>query len=189
MFFLTINCKNDNSQLLESQKRTELKQDSIFKSISKSWHFDIPKAQTKANDLLETWTQWKEFTFELSQKPGINLENFRKKSEILSQKVGMLLTYLPADFQKPEIKSRVLVLQTNIHSLEIYLSLDAIPVNKVTLFCNNINAELNSIIVKMDEVFLRAEIPLEEGELETRQQLQDTTRLANKIPPKDLDFE
>ena len=182
-------CKDEDPKRIEAQKMAEIKQDSIFKEITKHWQFRVPAPYTKASEVLQTWTQWREFTFELNQKPSVNLSNFRNKASVLSQKVKLLQSTLPPVFQIPEIKSRVLVLQTRINSLELFLNLDQIPTEKIKVFCNEINEEMVAIVNQMDAVFVRADIPLEEGELETRQQLKDTTRLANKILQKDLDFE
>ena len=182
-------CKDEDPKRLEAQKMAEIKQDSIFKEITKYWQFSVPTPETKANDLLQSWPQWKEFSFELRQKPGINLTNFRNKAALLSQKIKQIQATLPQDFQTPAVKSRLLVLQTQINSLELYLNLDQIPLEKLKNYCAEINEAMAAIILQMDAVFVRADIPLEEGELETRQQLKDTTRLANKILQKDLDFE
>ena len=191
VLFLTIlvGCKNDDSQRLEAQRVAEIKQDSIFKEITKYWQFKVPSQETKANEILQSWPQWKEFSFELRQKPGIDLTNFRNKAALLSTKIKLVLATLPQDFRTKAIMSRFLVLQTNINALELYLNLDAIPLEKLRNYCNEINETIAMITIQMDAIYIRAAIPLEEGELETRQQLQDTTRLANKIPPKDLDFE
>ena len=82
-----------------------------------------------------------------------------------------------------------MVLQTRINSLDLYINLDRIPLDLLKKYISEINEELVAITAQMDAVFIRAEIPVEEGELEAIQQLRDTTRQANFRPQNDIDFE
>lgn len=190
LFLLLItSCKEDNTQRIEAQKAEEVRQDSIFREISKNWEFDIPTPKTKASEMLKEWSQWDDLMLEMKQKPSVNLNNFQTKAGLLSQKVRSLLSSIPKEFQKPEIQSRILVLQTRINSLDLYINLDRIPLDLLKKYISEINEELVAITAQMDAVFIRAEIPVEEGELEAIQQLRDTTRQANFRPQNDIDFE
>ena len=102
LFLLLItSCKEDNTQRIEAQKAEEVRQDSIFREISKYWQFDIPSPKTKASELLKEWSQWDDLMLEMKQKPSVNLNNFQTKAGLLSQKVRSLLSSIPKEFQKP----------------------------------------------------------------------------------------
>jgi hypothetical protein len=189
ILLLTASCKNDNEARKIAQKVEEVKQDSIFKEITKLWQFEIPTSKTLASTVLKEWSAWQDLMAELRQKPSVNIENYQLKAGLLSQKVKILLVSTPIEFQKPEILSRILVLQTRINSLDLYINLDRIPLDLLKKYFFEINEELNAITAQMDAVFIRAEIPVEEGELEAIQQLKDTTRQANFRSKNDSDFE
>ncbi len=184
-FFCFVSCENNNKERLVLQEKEEAKKEMVFKKISESWRFKTLLISNDAEILLKNWAQWRLFVNELNQKPTYSLSAFQKKSKTLTKKSQELLESVPAEFSAPEFKSRFLVLQTKFQSLELYLNLNTIPPQKVIDLIQEINLQLNSIELQINEWARKKQIPLEQGEVDMIRML-DTSR-AVREKPKNLD--
>ena len=106
---------------------------------------------------------------------------------MLSAKANDLNKNIPGQFNKPEIKSRIAVLQTKINSLNLFINLNEIPDKKVIAMITEINIELAAVQRQMDEIVRKSQIPKEEGEADMIRML-DTARAIpnNPVPVNDV---
>jgi hypothetical protein len=89
---------------------------------------------------------------------------FRTKAKTLSAKAIDLNKTIPAQFARPEIKSRVAVLQTKINALNLFINLNNVPDQKVVALIADINTEVAALQSQMGEIVRRSRIPKEAGE-------------------------
>jgi len=68
-----------------------------------------------------------------------------------------------------------------LRSLELYMNLDDIPDEKVIYFINEINRQLASIEMQLEELIRKSEVPKEQGEADLLRML-DTSRAVKNIP-------
>lgn len=168
-------CQDDTAQRTAENSRDAKKKEIIFDTINKGWNFNTQPANPTSQSLINTWTEWRVFLNELSQKPKTTIGAFQKKSKMLSKRVKELNKYIPSPFNKPEIRSRIAVLTTKLNSLNLYINLDEIPDQKVVTLVAEINIELASLQSQLDEIVRKSQIPKEEGESDLIQML-DTSR-------------
>ena len=173
--FISIIACSDESKRQAEIERDQKKKEDVYNTIQKAWQFDAQPLNATSQSLVSDWTEWRDLLNELSQKPQSSIGAFRKKSKTLSQKVDSLASKIPIKYSKPEVKSRISVLTTKINSLDLYMNLDAIPVDKVVLSIKGVNDELRSLQMQLDEIVKKSLIPLEEGESDMIKML-DTTR-------------
>ncbi|WP_291118716.1 hypothetical protein [Flavobacterium sp. UBA6135] len=178
---LFVSCKDDNEKRLIAQEKERQKKEVIFNKINNSWRFRTIELQPKAQALIGDWSEWRLFFTELNQKPTSSIGAFQNKSKDLSKKAEELVETIPAALFIPEFKSRFLVLSTQFRSLELYLTLDDIPDEKVIYFINEINKQLASIELQLEELVRRSEVPIEQGEADLLRML-DTSRAVKNVP-------
>lgn len=183
LFLLTlfVSCKDDNEQRLIAQEKEIQKKEAVFNKINNSWRFRTLSLQPKTQLLVADWPEWRLFFTELNQKPTSSIGAFQKKSKELTQKAEAMVETIPEPLFKPEFKSRFLVLSTQFRSLELYMNLDDIPEEKVIYFINEINRQLASIELQLEELIRRIEVPKEQGEADMIRML-DTSRAVKNIP-------
>lgn len=181
-------CKNDDDKRLAEQEKSRQKGESTFKNISENWDFKTVILQPKSENLVANWEQWRLFFVELNNKPTSTLGAFQKKSSDLTQKADDLLKSIPPEIDKPEIRSRFLVLLNHFRSLEMFISLDEIPEEKIILIISEINQQLSSIELQLDEFIRKSEIPMEFGESDMIRML-DTSRAVKEIPKEIIQSE
>lgn len=186
LFFTS--CKNDDDKRLAEQEKSRQKGESTFKNISENWDFKTVILQPKSENLVANWEQWRLFFVELNNKPTSTLGAFQKKSSDLTQKADDLLKSIPPEIDKPEIRSRFLVLLNHFRSLEMFISLDEIPEEKIILIISEINQQLSSIELQLDEFIRKSEIPMEFGESDMIRML-DTSRAVKEIPKEIIQSE
>ena len=116
---------------------------------------------------------------ELQEKPKTSLLAFQLKAKNVSKRADSLSTTVPETFDIPQVRSRLVTLNTKIKSLDTYIHLDEIPEKKVVTLIDEINEEIKGVYTQWDEVFIKKAIPKEVGEDDMIRAL-DTTRLANK---------
>jgi hypothetical protein len=175
--YFVFSCQqNDTQHKLELEKETK-KQDDIFKSINNAWVFMVNPNDSSVNYLTSNWAEWNTFISEISQKPKSSIGAFQKKTKTLSIKVANLNINIPQKFNIPQIKSRISVLNTKIKSLELFINLKPIPEKKVVALIPEINSELISLQMQMQEIIRKEQIPREAGEPD-RIRMKDTTRLV-----------
>jgi hypothetical protein len=180
LVFLLNSCKNDTEKRLAETEKDAKKKELIFENINKGWVFNAKPINETSKSTTLDWNDWRLFLAELDQKPKKTIGAFQKKSAELSKKVMALNNFIPTDFNKPQIKSRISILITKIRMLDLYIHLAAIPDQKVIALIPEINTELASLQNQMDKIVIKSKIPLEEGESELLKMLDTTRAIPNK---------
>lgn len=180
-----VSCEEDNEKRLIQQQKEVAKKEEIFKKIDNAWRFRAMNLETSSQNLVKDWAEWRLFLTELQQKPTSSIGAFQKKSKNLTQKADALLNSIPQSLSSPEFKSRFTVLLNNFRSLELYIHLDAIPEKKVIDLISDINLQLASIELQINELIRKQLIPMEQGEADMIRML-DTSRAVRETP-KNLD--
>jgi hypothetical protein len=175
---LLFSCKDDEAQRQAETIRTAKQNDSILKVIRENWRFNVPPVSPKVAERIAGWNEWQQFINELMQKPVGSLNAYREKTKNLVTKTELLKTNLPEFFNKPQVRSRISVLDTRMKSLATYINLDIIPDKKVVKIIGEVTHEITSLQNQMDELIILKEVPKEMGEDEMIKAL-DTVRMAN----------
>lgn len=176
-----LGCKDDAEQRLAAHKKDLEKKETIFTAISNAWSFRTIQPQAKSQSLVADWEELRLLNTELSQIPKSSIGAFQKKAIDLTKKADSVYNTLPAKLQIPEFKSRFLVLLNQFRTLELFITLDAIPQAKVIAVIEEINKQLASIEIQLDEYVRKSEVPREQGESDMIRML-DTSRAAKNIP-------
>ena len=179
--FIFFSCQQDNEKRLIQQQKELAKNEVVFKKISSAWNFRTMNLQPSSQELVKDWAQWRLFLTELQQKPTSSIGAFQKKSKTLSIKADEVLQSIPGEIFMHEFKSRFTVLLTKFRSLEMYLSLDSIPDQKVINLIAEINLQMASIELQMNELVRKNQIPMEKGEADMIRML-DTSRAVKNVP-------
>src|SRR5690606_1473109 len=95
------------------------------------------------------------------------------------------LTNIPLKYDKPEIRSRISVLATKVHALDLFLSVNQIDSEQVTTLIGEINIHVRSLQEQFDEIGRKSRIPREEGEADMIRML-DTSRAIPNAAPKEI---
>jgi hypothetical protein len=176
-----LGCKDDSAERLAANKKDLEKKDAIFNAISNAWSFRTIQPHAKSQTLIANWEELRLLLVELNQKPKSTIGAFQKKSIDLTKKADSVYNSIPANLQIPEFKSRFLVLLNQFRTLELFITLDAIPQAKVIAVIEEINKQLASIEIQLDEYIRKSEVPMEQGESDMIRML-DTSRAAKNIP-------
>lgn len=163
---------------LEAEKAQQ-RNDSIFNEISKNWIFTFPKTNPEIEKTLTEWNSWHQFQNELEQKPKTTISAFQTKIETVSKQTDSLQFTVPERFNTPQVRSRLITLNTQLNSLNTYIQLQEIPKEKVIALIKIVNLEIASVYDQLEEVVIKERIPMEIGEEDMIRAL-DTTRLANE---------
>ncbi len=180
---LLFSCKDDEGQRRADNIKTEKQNNAILKKISENWRFNVPPVNDKVAAHLAGWNEWQQFTAELMQKPTGSLTAYRQKAKNLVIKAEQLTMNVPAFYDKPQVRSRIGVLNTKIKSLYTFINVAVIPEKKVVALIKEITHETTSLQNQMNELVILNEIPKEIGEDEMLRAL-DTTRMANPDAPQ-----
>jgi len=172
---LVSSCQNNDEKQRAEQQKDEQAKELIFTKISKGWHFATPPLNPTTQSLVQNWTELRQFTTELHETPKSSIGAFQKKAKELSIKAFALNQNIPAQFNKPEIKSRISALLTRINSINLFINIDAIPEQKVLALISEVDVTLTSLYAQLDEIVRKSQIPEEEGESDMIRML-DTTR-------------
>lgn len=191
LIFLLNSCQNENEKRLAENKKEAKKKEVIFNNINKSWSFiDEPineVSEKNAND----WKEWGEFLKELGGKPRKTIGAFQKKSSAIAKKAMALNNNIPAQFDQPQIKSRISILITKVKMMDLFIHLDKIPDEKVTFLIGEINKELVSLERQMDNIVVKSKIPKEQGEEDFLRMLDTTRAIPNTavtpMPARNID--
>lgn len=182
VILMQFSCKNDDKRLAD-QLRGAKKKELIFTNISKGWNFFGTPINEVSEASIKTWPEWREFMDELAKSPKKNIREFQKKSKALSTKVMALNNNIPAQFNTPQIRSRIATLITQVRMLDLYINLDDIADKKVVKLVAEINLELVSFQRQMDKIVEKNKIPMETGEPELLQMIMDTSRAIPGTSP------
>jgi len=176
-----LGCKDDSAERMAANKKDLEKKDAIFNAINNAWSFRTIQPQTKSQSLIANWEELRLLLLELNQKPKSTIGAFQKKSIDLTKKADAVYNSVPPTLQIPEFKSRFLVLLNQFRTLELFITLDDIPQQKVIAVIEEINKQLASIEIQLDEYIRKSEVPMEQGESDMIRML-DTSRAAKNIP-------
>lgn len=176
--FCALSCKDNRKELEESQLRAQQHMDSVFTLLEKNWNFRVPAIPSDVEDEIKDWKQWIDFAEEIKLKPVASVGAFQKKLEKLNSTSNVLHIDIPEKFNKPEIRSRITVINNTFNSLEMYLNVKPIPIKKIEELLPQVNIQLISLIGKMEELQIKNTIPKEIGEEDMLRAL-DTVRHAN----------
>lgn len=171
-------CKDDDAQRRAENIKTEKQNDSILKIISENWRFNVAPVSSKVATYTANWNEWQQFNAELMQKPTGSLTAYKQKAKNLVLKAEQLKNNIPGFFNKPQVLSRIGVLNTKVKSLYTFINVAVIPDKKVVKLINEITHETTSLQNQMSELIVISEIPKEIGEEEMLRAL-DTVRMAN----------
>lgn len=170
---------NDYTEQNEKSLKLAQKQEAVFKAISKKWDFTFPDSKPEVKQTIGNWNQWQQFKRELEEKPKTSLLAFQLKVETVSKRVDSLSLTVPENFNIPQVRSRLITLNTKVKSLDTFIHLEDIPQKKVLGLISEINEEIKGVYTQLDEVVVKKAIPKEIGEDFMIRAL-DTTRLANR---------
>ena len=173
-------CQEDpKSRALEQEKETQ-KREVIFSNINNGWNFNSQPINETSRELTINWAEWRVFLSELGQKPKSSISAFQQKAKTLSKRAIELNNNIPIKFNLPEIKSRIAVITTKVNAVNLYINLNQIPGNKIVQLVQEINTELVSFQSQLEEIIVKSEIKIEDGEGDML--LLDTTRAIPTNP-------
>lgn len=175
-------CKDDDAIREKERLKTVEKSEMVFAKIDKGWDFNVPATQDEVQTILKNWKEWSDFLQEINQKPKSSINAFRKKAIALSKKAEELNNNIPEKFNNPQVKSRLAIIITQFHSLDLYINLDKIPAEKVIVIIGNVNKGLQSLEAQFEEILRKEKIPMEQGEADMIKML-DTTRAIPSSKP------
>lgn len=172
---LFFSCQDEDAIREKQRLKTLEKSELIFEQINKNWNFKEVNTTEEVESILKNWNQWNDFSTELEQKPKSSINAFRKKAIALSKKAEDLNKNIPEKFNNPQVKSRISIIVTQLHALDLYINLDKIPADKVVSIIPNVNKGLQSLQAQFQEILRKEKIPMEQGEADMIRML-DTTR-------------
>lgn len=182
---LFFSCKDKDEQILLVEKMEKKNRES-FEQINKAWLLNIPNASMEVSSVLNQWKEWQSFEQEIKQKPKSTISAFKQKVLNLVSKSDSLHLNVPSRFNEPQVRSRIVALQTKILALDTYFSLDIVPHEKVQDLITAINKEMTAFYMQCEEIVIKSRIPTEIGEPKIIS-ISDTTRNAKAINFDDLE--
>jgi hypothetical protein len=168
-------CHEDPKQRLFEQEKEAQKREIIYNRINKSWNFNTQPINATARTLTSNWNEWRIFLSELGQKPKSSLGAFQQKAKTLTKRISDLNNNIPINYNVPEVKSRIAAIETKINSINLYIHLNQIPDKKIVLLIMETNIELAAFQQQLEEIVVKKQIKMEEGESDMLRML-DTTR-------------
>lgn len=175
---LALSC-NDDEKIREAEAlKAKEQSEAILKVISENWKFNVPAVTPRVKNKLESWNEWHSFKSELADKPTGSLTAYRNKIKTIAEKADDLNKNIPPFFNKPQVKSRIMVVVTKIRTLYTYINLDVVQKDKIISAIGEISKETISLQNQLDELVKLSEIPKEKGEEDLLKAL-DTIRMAN----------
>lgn len=185
LIFILNSCQDENEKRLAENKKEAKKKEIIFNNINKEWSFiDEPINEISEKNATD-WKEWGEFLKELGGKPRKTIGAFQKKSASIAKKAMALNNNIPAQFNQPQIRSRISILITKVKMMDLFIHLQKIPDDKVTFLIGEINKELVSLQRQMDKIVEKSKIPQEEGESDFLRMLDTARAIPNSMPPID----
>ena len=174
--FLLFSCKDETTHA--ENEKIVAKNTQTFNLVNSVWNLSVPSISPNIQNELSGWNAWQQFVLEVNQKPKSNLTAFQLKTKNLSSKIDSLQFNIPIQFDKPQVKSRIAALSTKIRMLDNFINLTDVPQNKIKQLLPEINEEIIALVNQWEEIYIKKQIPTEEGESYMIKAL-DTTRNAN----------
>lgn len=184
LIFVLQSCQNENEKRLAENAKEAKKKEKIFNNINKGWTFIDEPINEVSEENIKNWAEWRDFLKEIGDKPRKTIGAFQKKSAAISKKAMALNNNIPAQFNQPQIKSRISILITKIKMLDLFIHLNTIPDDKVVFLVQEINKELISLERQMDKIVEKAKIPKEQGEEDFLRMLDTTRAIPNASAPQ-----
>jgi hypothetical protein len=182
-------CQDENKIRLIEQQKEAKKKEVIFNNINKGWVFNIRGLDPTVQGKINNWMEWRSFLTEINQKPKSTISAFQRKAKVLAKKATDLKNNIPYEFNKPQVISRITVIETKIKSMNLFINLSQIQDTKVVKNIAEINEEIASLQLQLEEIVRRSQIPKEAGEPD-RIRIQDTTRaIPNTMTQKQMGVE
>lgn len=164
--FVFMSCKDDNVVNALKIKKAMAQKELVFSTVNKSWNFTPQILTPEAQNIINSWNDWRLFTTELYQKPKGTIGAFQRKTKSLMQKVDVLNNTIPPNINKPQVRARLIAIITKVKVLHTFLNLDRIPEQKVVVLISDLNIELAAFQNQIEEIVRRSKIIKEEGEQE-----------------------
>ena len=184
VFACITSCQEDpKARAFEQEKETQ-KREVVFANVNKGWNFNSQPSNQTARSLTVNWTEWRVFLNELGQKPKSSIGAFQQKAKTLSKRAAELNNNIPIKFNLPEIKSRIAVITTKVNAINLYIHLNQIPDKKIVQLVQEINTELASLNAQLDEIRIKGEIKIEDGEADMIRMLDTTRAIPSSQNPK-----
>lgn len=181
---LLFSCQDENKIRLIEQQKEAKKKEVIFNNINKAWVFNIRPLDPTVQGKINNWMEWRSFLTEINQKPKSTIGAFQKKAKVLSKKAAELKMNIPYEFNKPQIISRISVIETKIKSMSLFINLNQVQDAKVVKSIPEINEEIVSLQLQLEEIVRRSQIPREAGEPDRIRVLDTARAIPNSMPPK-----
>ena len=177
---LLASCKDDSEKRRLENEKQQKKNELVFEKVSKAWDFyDEPINETSEN-LASDWSEFRSLLNELRLKPKKTIGAFQQKATAISKKAAAMNDNIPEKFNLPQVKSRIATMTTKVRLLDLYIHLDAIPVDKLTKIIAEINNELASLQRQLDKIEVTSNIPVEEGEAELKKMMDGFRAIPNE---------
>ena len=186
LIFVLNSCQNDDERRLAENAKEAKKNEKIFNNINKAWIFIDEPINEVSEKNAASWNEWRDFLEELGEKPRKTIGAFQKKSTAISKKALALNNNIPAEFNQPQIKSRISILITKVKMMDLFIHLSTIPDEKVTFLIGEINKELVSLERQMDKIVEKNKIPKEEGEADFLRMLDTARAIPNQVKDPNL---
>jgi hypothetical protein len=185
LIFVLNSCQGEDEKRLAAYEKEAKKKEVIFNNINKGWTFIDEPINEVSEQNVAVWTEWRDFLKEIGEKPKKTIGAFQKKSTAIASKAMLLNNNIPAQFNLPQIKSRISILITKIKMMDLFIHLNQIPDEKVIFLIGEVNKELVSLQRQMDKIVEKSKIPKEEGEADFLKMLDTTRAIPNSAPPLD----
>jgi hypothetical protein len=185
LVFVLNSCQDEDERRRAENEKVAKKNEKIFNNINEAWVFIDEPINEVSEQNFRQWTEWRDFLKEIGEKPKKTIGAFQKKSTAISKKAVLLYNNIPAQFNQPQIKSRISILITKVKMLDLFIHLNKIPDDKVAFLIGEINKELVSLERQMDKIVEKAKIPKEEGEADFLKMLDTARAIPNSAPPID----
>lgn len=189
LVFVLQSCQNEDEKRRAENAKEAKKNEKIFNNINKSWIFIDEPINEAAEQKVSSWNEWREFLKEIGDKPRKTIGAFQKKAKAISKKTIALNNNIPAEFNEPQIKSRISILITKVKMMDLFIHLSKIPDDKVAFLIGEINKEIVSLERQMDKIVEKAKIPKEEGEADFLRMLDTARAIPNTPVDKRLELE
>jgi len=186
LIFVLNSCQNENEKRLAENLKVAKKNEKIFNNINKAWVFIDEPINEASEKNVSSWNEWRDFLKELGEKPRKTIGAFQKKSTAISKRAIALNNNIPAEFNQPQIKSRISILITKVKMMDLFIHLSTVPDEKVTFLIGEINKELVSLERQMDKIVEKNKIPKEEGEADFLRMLDTTRAIPNEVKDPNL---
>jgi hypothetical protein len=183
--FLLNSCQNNDEKRLAENKKEAKKKELIFNNIRNSWVFYDSSINEASEQIENQWNEWRQFLKVLKGTPQKTIGAFQKKSTEITKSAEALNNNIPAQLNVPQVKTRIAIIITKIKMMDLYIHLDRIPDEKVSILIREINNELMALQRQMDKILVKSKIPVEDGETELMKMIKDTARAIpnEKVTP------